>query len=258
MSARSHDSGTPERRLLQLESHLRVQYVLTVVCVAVLAVTGLPQKFEDLSLSRSMIDLAGGIEMLRLVHRVAGGLLVLTGAYHVVLVLVAVLVLREAAPLRMIPSARDVRDALRATASFLRMRSELADVRERQYMHKVDYWFMAWGLGVMIGTGLVNLSPLRVAALLSADAALAALRTHSDAAPFMIAWAAFVHVPYSERTSRLFRGQAAHADAPEPITGSQEARARAPTASPDHATSVSASAAQRFGEHDASGREALS
>src|SRR3972149_5840545 len=56
-----------------------------------LAPPGLPQKCESLSLSRQVMDLAGGIETLRLVHRVAGGTLVLTGVYHVFLMLAAVL-----------------------------------------------------------------------------------------------------------------------------------------------------------------------
>ena len=124
MSRLSEADGRRERRLLRLESHLRAQYGLVVACVAVLALTGLPQKFESLSLSRQVMDLAGGIETLRLVHRVAGGALVLTGVYHVVLVLAAVLVLGETAPLRMIPSAGDFRDAVRATAYFLRLRRE--------------------------------------------------------------------------------------------------------------------------------------
>ena len=120
MSDRSDGSGRRERRILRLESHLRAQYALVVVCIAVLALTGLPQKFESLSLSRQVMDLAGGIETLQLVHRVAGGALVLTGVYHVALMLAAVLIFGETAPLRMIPSARDFGDTLRATSYFLR------------------------------------------------------------------------------------------------------------------------------------------
>ena len=166
MSAWSAWSGRREGRLLRLESHLRAQYGLVVACVAVLAITGLTQKFESLSLSRQMMDLAGGIETLRLVHRVAGGALVLTGVYHVVLMLAAVLVLGETAPLRMVPSAGDFRDAVRTTAYFLRLRREPPN-GGRPYFQKVDYWFMAWSLGVMAVTGLVNLMPLRAARLLS-------------------------------------------------------------------------------------------
>jgi cytochrome b subunit of formate dehydrogenase len=257
MSGQGRDSDRGGRRLLQLESHLRAQYVLAVACVTILAVTGLPQKFESLSLSRHVMDLAGGIETLRLVHRVAGGALVLTGIYHVVLVLAAVFVLRETAPLRMIPSARDFRDAVRSMAYLLRLESERPDGRERQYIHKLDYWFIAWSLGVMAVTGLVNLIPLRVATLLSAQTVLASLRTHSDAAPLVIAWVVLVHLPYSDLTPRLFRSQAPNSDATRLVTGSPEAPARAPDARPESALSVAASATLSLAEPRAKEREGL-
>jgi cytochrome b subunit of formate dehydrogenase len=111
---------------------------------------------------------------------------VLTGVYHVVLVLAAVFVFRETAPLRMIPGPGDFRDAVGTTSYFLRLRKQPPNGRGRQYFQKVDYWFMAWSLGVMAVTGLVNLMPLRRPAL-SAETVLV-LRTHSDAALLVVVW----------------------------------------------------------------------
>ena len=247
MSDRGEGSGHRERRLLRLESHLRAQYGLVVVCVAVLALTGLPQKFESLSLSRQVIDLAGGIENLRLVHHVAGTALVLTGVYHVVLMLAA-LALGETAPLRMIPSAADFSDTVRATAYFLRLRRQPPDARGRRYFQKVDYWFMAWSLGVMAVTGLVNLMPLRAARLLSADTVLASLRTHSDAAPLVVVWVVIVHLLYTGLTPRLFRDQGLSSDAIRPLAMPREAAAPATGAGAGSAMSIASRAAQRPGD----------
>jgi len=246
MSDRGEGSGQRERRLLRLESHLRAQYGLVVVCVAVLALTGLPQKFESLSLSREVIELAGGIENLRLVHHVAGTALVLTGVYHVLLVLAA-LALGETAPLRMIPSAGDFSDAVRTTAYFVRLRRQPPNPRGRRYFQKVDYWFMAWSLGVMSVTGLLNLLPLRAARLLSADTVLASLRTHSDAALLVLAWVVIVHLLYTGLTPRLFRGRTLTADATRPAAMQPEAAAPVAGAGAGSAMSV-ASRAQRPGE----------
>jgi len=243
MSDRSDGSGRRERRLLRLESHLHAQYALVVTCVAVLALTGLPQKFESLSLSRQVMDLAGGIETLRLVHRVAGGTLVLTGVYHVALVLAAVLLFGETAPLRMIPSARDFGDTVRTTSYFLRLRRQPPDARGRQYFQKVDYWFMAWSLGVMAVTGLVNLMPLRAARLLSAETVLASLRTHSDAAPLVVVWVVIVHLLYTGLTPRLFPGQAFDTDATRPLAMPREATAPAAGAGAGSAMSVASTTA---------------
>ena len=247
MSDRGEGSGQRERRLLRLESHLRAQYGLVVVCVAVLALTGLPQKFESLSLSREVIELAGGIENLRLVHHVAGTALVLTGVYHVLLVLAA-LALGETAPLRMIPNAGDFSDAVRTTAYFVRLRRQPPNPRGRRYFQKVDYWFMAWSLGVMSVTGLLNLLPLRAARLLSADTVLASLRTHSDAALLVLAWVVIVHLLYTGLTPRLFRGRTVNSHAPQPAAMPQEAAAPAAGAGAGSAMSVASRAAQRPGE----------
>ena len=247
MSGRSGEGGRRERRLLRLESHLRAQYALVVACVAVLALTGLPQKFESLSLSRQVMDLAGGIETLRLVHRVAGGTLVLTGVYHVVLMLAAVLMFGETAPLRMIPSARDFGDTVRATSYFLRLRTEPPNASGRQYFQKVDYWFMTWSLGVMAVTGLVNLMPLRAARTLSAEPVLASLRTHSDAALLVVVWVVIVHLLYTGLTPRLFRGQTLDADAIGPLAMPREAAAPATGAGAGSAMSVASTAAHRPG-----------
>ncbi|HLA18389.1 MAG TPA: hypothetical protein VJ253_03625 [Dehalococcoidia bacterium] len=248
MSDRSDGSGRRERRLLRLESHLRAQYALVVVCIAVLALTGLPQKFESLSLSRQVMDLAGGIETLQLVHRVAGGALVLTGVYHVALMLAAVLIFGETAPLRMIPSARDFGDTVRATSYFLRLRTEPPSARGRQYFQKIDYWFMAWSLGVMAATGLVNLMPLRVARLLSAEAVLSSLRTHSDAAPLVVVWVVVVHLLYTGRTPRLFQGRAFAAEVTRPLAMPRAAAAPVAGAGAGSAMSVAPTAAHRLDE----------
>ena len=205
MSGRSDRRVRREERLLRLDSLLRAQFTLAIACVAVLALTGLPQKFESLSLSRNVIDLAGGIENLRDVHHVAGGALAAAGVSHVLLMLFAVLALGETAPLRMVPTPLDLRDAVRAAAYFVGLRRERPVRERRRYFGKLDYWFVAWSLGVMAVTGTVNLFPLRVARLSSTDVVLAALRAHSDAAPLVVTWVAIVHLLYTGLTPALFR-----------------------------------------------------
>jgi len=255
MSGWSEDHGRDQRRLLSLEPHLRTQYRLAVACIAVLAVTGLPQKFESFSLCRQLIDLAGGIETLRLVHHVAGGVLVLTGVYHVVLVLAAVLVVGETAPLRMIPRARDFRDAVRGTAHLLGLEGAAPGGNRSQYMQKLDYWFIAWALAVMAVTGLVSLTPLRAATVLSTETVLALLRTHSDAAPLVLVWILLVHLPSTDFTPRLFGGRALAAASPHEAAARPEAPGRAAAVNRETEAGVAAKAELRLGELRAKDRE---
>jgi cytochrome b subunit of formate dehydrogenase len=255
MSGWSGGDGRGARRLLSLETHLRAQYALAVVCVIVLAATGLPQKFDSLSLCRGLIDLAGGIETLRLIHHVAGGVLIFTGVYHVALVLTAILVLGETAPLRMIPTARDVRDAVQGTADILRPTNDASDGRDLQYVRKFDYWFMAWSFVVMAGTGIVNLMPLRFATVVSSETVLASLRTHSDAALLVLVWVIFVHLPSTELTPQLFRRWAPSSGAKRVEAGASSERAHAAAAGPEPVMSPASAAERRLGELRAKDRE---
>jgi cytochrome b subunit of formate dehydrogenase len=243
-----NEAGAPvARRPISLESHLRVQYGFAIASVTVLVITGLPQKFDSLSLCRRVMDLAGGIETIRLIHHVAGGALILTGVYHVVQVLATVLVLGETAPLRMIPSLRDIRDAVKGTAYLVHMTDDPPGAGERQYIQKLDYWFLTWSFGVMALTGLVNLVPLRIATLLSAETVLASMRTHSDAALLVLAWVAIVHWPYAELTPRLFRRRAAASHVAQ-AAAVQVAAPRAVASSHEDAIGVAAAAERRLGE----------
>ncbi len=198
-------AASRERRILSLESHLRVQYGMAIACIAVLAVTGLSQKFESLWIARQILDVAGGIETVQLVHRVAGGALILTGFYHLALVMTAAVALGEQGPLRMIPTPDDLRAAVRAWTSFLGIGSEPAPARGAHFLQKLDYWFWGWSMGLMTLTGVINLVPFRAERVLSADLVLAALRTHSDAALIVAAWVLVVHVAYSGLAPSLFR-----------------------------------------------------
>src|SRR3970040_2776688 len=106
---------------------------------------------------------------------------------------------------------------------------------------------MAWSLGLLAATRLVNLMPLRAARLLSAETVLAPLRTHSDAAPLVVVWVVIVHLLYTGLTPRLFRGQALNSDAPRPVAMSQETAAPAVGAGAGSAMSVASKSAHRLG-----------
>jgi hypothetical protein len=194
-----------ERRILTLESHLRVQYGMAIACIAVLAITGLAQKFDSWWIARQVLDAGGGIENVQLVHRVAGGALILVGVYHLALVMTAAVALGEQGPLRMVPTPDDVVAAGRAWLSFFGLGHWPAPAGGAHYLQKLDYWFWGWSMGLMTLTGVINLVPFRAERVLSADLVLAALRTHSDASIIVAAWVLVVHVAYSGLAPSLFR-----------------------------------------------------
>jgi cytochrome b subunit of formate dehydrogenase len=79
------DAYAPPRSYPRFSKADRVQHLLMLVSFLVLTATGLPQKFISLDqrwLDR-LIDLMGGIEVVRLVHRYAATVLMLVTVYHV-------------------------------------------------------------------------------------------------------------------------------------------------------------------------------
>src|SRR3989304_5752547 len=178
VDAVSDEAKRREVQGLLLELHGQAQHVLLVGSLLVLALTGLPQKFDSLSLSQWLMDSMGGIETLRLIHRTAAGVLIFAGFYHVASVLVAVLVWKVLTPLQMIPDAKDFRDALQMIQHFLGLRRNRVAFDRPSYFQKADYWVIVWSLAMMGASGLIALFPVRAARLASGEAVQAALRLH--------------------------------------------------------------------------------
>jgi cytochrome b subunit of formate dehydrogenase len=177
---------------------------LFVGSVLALALTGLPQKFGSLAPSRWLVESAGGIETLRLIHHMAAAALIFAGSYHVVLVVVAVLVLGSMTPLRMIPDAKDFRDAIQMAGYFLGLRQERVAFDRPSYFRKIDYWVIVWSLSVMAVSGFLVLFPVRAARLLSGSTVVSAFEVHSDLALLAVAWVVIVHVIYVRLAPTLF------------------------------------------------------
>lgn len=200
----SDEARRKEYQRLLLELHGRAQRALVAGSVLVLALTGLPQKFDSLGMSQRLMDSVGGIEALRFVHHISGSVLIFAGFYHFALVLVAVLVFKVMSPLQMIPDAKDFRDALQMLRYFLGLRQERVAFDRPSYFQKIDYWVIVWGLAVMGISGLLVLFPVRATHFDSGEAVLVAMRVHSDGAILVMAWLLVVHRIYAGLAPTLF------------------------------------------------------
>jgi cytochrome b subunit of formate dehydrogenase len=160
----------------------RVQHTVMLLSFLVLAVTGLPQKFitSNVHLVDGLIDLMGGIETVRIAHRVAATVLMLSTIFHLIDVAYRILVRRVA--LSLLPRYQDVLDALHAA----RYNLGLAPMRPRMgrftWEEKVEYWSLLWGTLVMIGTGFMLWNPVATARILPGEAIPAAQVVHGGEA----------------------------------------------------------------------------
>lgn len=246
-------SSDPERREVQvllLDLHIRAQYALLAGSIIVLAITGLPQKFDSLGFSQWLMDAVGGIETLRISHRVAGGVMFFAAVYHVALVIVAVLVLRTAGLLPMTPDFKDVRDAWQMVRYFLGLRQDRVVFTRPSYFEKIDYLVIAWSVAVMGASGLVFLFPVRVSGLTSGDAVLAALEVHSGSAILVVAWVVLVHLVYARLAPALFPSRATILGTETPRAGPATAR---PAPKPALGVEAAAAASDPRGQQQTAG-----
>jgi cytochrome b subunit of formate dehydrogenase len=188
----------------------RIQHAVMLASFVVLAVTGLPQKFIFLNIHflDAVIDALGGIEAVRVIHRLAAVALMLVTAFHVLDASHRVFVRRV--PLYMLPRYRDVLDFLQA----LRYNVGLARRRPRMdrytWEEKVEYWSLIWGTIVMIGTGFMLWNPVATARFLPGEFIPAAQVVHGGEALLavlaVLVWHFYsVHLRHFNRS--MFTGQ---------------------------------------------------
>jgi cytochrome b subunit of formate dehydrogenase len=144
----------------------------------VLAVTGLPQKFFEYEVSRSLLDVMGGVDRARWLHRTAGlGFAALT-IVHVSGTIWGVV--SGTSRLTIVPARKDFRDAIVQLRYYLGVSNEQARFDRFDYRQKFEYWGLVLGAAVVISTGVVLLWPVTAARWLPGELIPAAKVAHSN------------------------------------------------------------------------------
>jgi formate dehydrogenase subunit gamma len=198
------DEALEEAYVVRFDAHQRIQHILMIGSFLALVVTGFPQKFPSIEVCQWLMDVMGGIQTVRLVHRTAGGIMIFDGIYHMAYVSFTVLVLQRTGPLQMIPNIKDVKDAIRTVQYFLGMSLQPPKYGRFSYLEKFDYWAVFWGMAVMGGSGLILLFPVLVTRFLPGQIVIAAFRAHSDEALLAVTWISVVHIFYAHLAPRVF------------------------------------------------------
>ena len=165
----SPDRFEPPRSYQRFSLSDRVQHALMVVSFLVLVATGLPQKYiyAGLPFLDELIDLMGGLELVRLIHRGAATVLMVVTVYHLMAVAQRVLVRRV--PLHLLPRYQDLVDALQAVRYNLGLARERPRCDRYTWEEKVEYWSLLWGTAVMIATGFMLWNPVATARILPGE-----------------------------------------------------------------------------------------
>lgn len=158
----------------------RIEHAILMVSFTTLAVTGLPQMYVAVPLAARLIDIMGGIETVRLIHRWAAFLLVLGTVYHVFTSAYRFFVLHERS--KILPERQDAYDVAATLQHNLGLRAEPPKMAKFNFGEKLEYWAVVWGTGVMVLTGFMLWNPIATTQILPGQVIPVALAAHGNEA----------------------------------------------------------------------------
>ena len=137
-------------RMLPFE---RVQHAVLVISFFTLVWTGFALKYPDQWWARPLLVLEGAHSIRSLIHRIAAVVFMAVSVTHLISLIVS-RKLREHW-LEMLPNRNDPREALSNFAYNIGLGDRQPGRSAHSYIEKAEYWAVAWGAIVMIGSGLM-------------------------------------------------------------------------------------------------------
>jgi cytochrome b subunit of formate dehydrogenase len=209
-------SGNASGALTRFTRSQRMQHWVMVAGFVGLSVTGIPQKYAAYPWGERALSLLGGIELVRVGHRVFAILLMIATIHHLIDALYRIGVLRR--PLSMLPRYQDVVDGLQAVRYNLGLGKERPSMGRFTFEEKVEYWALVWGTVVMVATGFMLWNPIATARFLPGQWIPAAQVAHGGEAVLailaVILWHGYgVHIRHFNRsmfTGRMSRAEMLH------------------------------------------------
>ena len=193
---------------IRFDASQRLEHVVTLASTAILALTGLPQKFHEADISRFMISVLGGIEIVRTVHHVFAILLAMGGIYHVLRAMYSILA--KGSRLSMIPTWKDFTDGITMVKYFFGLSKEKPRFDRYSYGEKVEYWAMVWGTVLMGLTGFIMWFPTKATVVLDGLWIEVAKAAHGGEAVLavlsLLVWHSY-HVHIKSLNTSMFSGK---------------------------------------------------
>lgn len=136
----------------------RIEHLLLILSFSTLGVTGLIQKYAQVGVSEWLVAVLGGIEAVRIIHRVAAVIFFLEAVYHVIYA--GYLLYVQGLKATMVPGLKDAKDAIQFFLSNLGITKKAPKMGRYNFMEKMEYWAVIWGLILMGGTGFMLWNPI--------------------------------------------------------------------------------------------------
>lgn len=200
--------SSEQRKYRRFPLHYRAEHWIMVTAFVVLAITGLVQKYAFAGISLAIIGALGGIENVRIIHRIAATVMMVEAVYHIGLIGYNLLVRRTRWSLMLNPD--DLRNAWGSLLFNLGLRKDRPKQGRYTFEEKFEYFAILWGMAVMIVTGFALWNPIATAAALPGEAIPAAKVVHSNEALLavlaIIVWHMY-HVHLRSFNKSMFTGK---------------------------------------------------
>lgn len=157
-----------------------------------LIVTGFSQKFYYLELSQWIVIRLGGIDTVRLMHRIAGVILAISLGQHLIVNFFGVL-LNKWAP-SMVITKGDFADVVTNIKYYIGIIDSPARRGRYDYKQKFEYWGILTGSMLMCITGLALWFPALVASLFPGEVIPVAKVLHTNEALVLLLLIAMWHI----------------------------------------------------------------
>ncbi|MFP3852680.1 MAG: cytochrome b/b6 domain-containing protein [Anaerolineales bacterium] len=197
-----------ERRYQRFSVAQRIEHWVAMGSFTILALTGLVQKFAEAQISVTIIDLLGGIEATRIIHRGAAIILMLEVVYHLGSVGYKFLVQRSSLP--MLPSLEDIQNAWQTLKYYFGGAKNKPQQGRFTFEEKAEYWAFVWGTIIMAITGFMLWNPIATTRFLPGEFIPAAKAAHGNEALLavlaIILWH-FYHVHIRTFNRSMFTGK---------------------------------------------------
>ena len=180
IATRSRRAALVRREFVRFSLSQRLEHLMTMVCFGALLLTGLPQKFSDASISIRVVNSLGGIDNVRLIHRMFATVFIFSAFYHVGAI--GLSVIRGKFNPSMAPTLRDFADALVMLRYSVGLTNSKPLFGRYDYRQKFEYWGIVYGGIIMIVSGLTLWFPTYITRILPGEVVPAAKEMHAGEA----------------------------------------------------------------------------
>ena len=185
----------------------RWEHAVLLICIAILLLTGLPQKYNTSTWSQAIISTPERLIAIQTIHHITALLLTALVLFH--LGNAVYLIFRRKLPGDMLPTIQDVKDAWNMGLYLVFLRKQKPAFGKYNFEQKVTYWFLFFSIAIMILTGYVMWFPEAVTRVLPGGVIPGAIMAHSTEAMataiFIVIWH-FYHVHLERLNLSIFSG----------------------------------------------------